>query len=131
MFPTRSYGESLKKENNFTDTYFYIENKKINEDVNLSDPFITYNEPSGYMTLNTKDPILFDFYVSNCFLSSDGYKVKVAIDKDITRIVNMWMPYYIYGLKSGKHSLRLQLVDKNYKQVPGIFNDVTRTFYVN
>lgn len=131
VFPARSYGESLKKENNFAAAYFFIENNRVNQDVNLSDPYITFNEPSGYARLNEKDPILLDFYVSNCYLSADGYKVKVTIDKDVTRLISLWIPYYIYGLKRGNHTIRLRLVDKNLKQVPGLFNDVAREFNVN
>ncbi|NGX28764.1 MAG: hypothetical protein K940chlam1_00951 [Candidatus Anoxychlamydiales bacterium] len=130
VFPARSYGESLKEEKCFVATTFYVQNKRINEKMNLSSPYLTYNEPSGYFKLYQKDPVLLDFYLSNVILSEDGYKVRVTIDNTIKRILTKWVPYYIYGLKKGKHSLRLELLDKNLKLLPGIFNDTKRSFNV-
>lgn len=130
VFPARSYGESLKEENCFAATAFYVQNKRINEKMNLSFPYITYNEPSGFFKLNQKDPVLLDFYLSNAILSEDGYKVRVTIDKNIKRILTKWAPYYIYGLKRGKHTIRLELVDKNLKVIPGFFNDTMRSFNI-
>lgn len=130
VFPARSYGESLKEKGCFKASYFYVQNKRNNFDQDITDPFITYNEPSGYLRYEIKKPVLLDFYVSNCELSEDGYKVLVTIDRKIKRILTKWVPYYIYGLKKGKHTLRLQLVDKNSKQVEGFFNDSIKSFYV-
>jgi hypothetical protein len=130
VFPTRSYGESLKEPGSFAAIEFYVQNKRINNQMDLSDPYLTFNEPSGYYKIKEKQPVLLDFYLSNCSLSSDGYKVKVTIDNKIKRLIFSWIPYYIYGLKKGRHTIRLQLIDKNMKQVPGFFNDTTRTFYV-
>lgn len=130
VFPARSYGESLKEEGCFVASVFFVENNRVNENINLSDPYLTYNEPSGYMHLTENQPILLDFYLSNCSLSTDGYKVKVTIDKDEPRLITSWMSYYIYGLQKGRHTIRLQLVDKNLKQIPGNYNDITRSFNV-
>jgi len=130
VFPARSYGESLKDEGCFAASVFYVQNKRTNDKMDLSDPYITFNEPSGYLRLKQKDPVLLDFYVSNCQLSEDGYKVRVTIDNEVKRILTKWLPYYIYGLKKGKHSIRLQLLDKSQEQVKGFFNDTTRTFRV-
>ncbi len=131
VFPARSYGESLKEEGCFAADYFFVQNNRVTQDMNLLDPYITYNEPSGYLTLKENEPVLLDFLVSNCELSNDGYKVKITIDKDITRLISTWLPYYIYGLKKGNHTIKMQLLDKNMKQVSGFFNDITRNFYVN
>lgn len=131
VFPARSYGESLKEEGSYIASEFYVQNKRNNENVNLSDPYLTYNEPSGYIKLSKDEPVLLDFLISNCNLSADGFKVKVTLDNDTERLITLWAPFYIYGLQKGKHTIRLELVDKNAKLVPGIFNDVTRNFYVN
>ena len=130
VFPCRSFNESLKQSNCFVASVFYIQNKRSNIDQNLSDPYVTYNEPSGYIRYKYKDPILLDFYLTNCELSQDGYKVLITIDEDIKRLLVNWTPYYIYGLSKGKHSIRMQLVDKNLKQIPGAFNDTLRNFNV-
>ncbi|MBN2479076.1 MAG: hypothetical protein JXA94_02495 [Parachlamydiales bacterium] len=131
VFPARSYGESLKEEGCFEASYFYVKNKKDLNYQNLQDPYLTYNEPSGYIRYKKGSPVLLDFYLNNCQLSQDGYKVLITIDNDIKRTLTSWVPYYIYGLQKGKHTVRLQLVDKNLKQLPGFFNDNQRSFYID
>ncbi len=131
MFPARAYGESLKHENTFRETYFYVGISGNGPDTDLMGPYITYNEPSNHMPLTEKKPVLLDFYVSNCELTPDGYKVRVIIDGSVKRTLTSWQPYYIYGLKSGEHTVQLQLIDENSEPVPGTFNDVERTIYIN
>jgi hypothetical protein len=128
VFPARSFGESLKGDGCFASRVFYFQSEEDNLNVDLKAPFLTYNEPFG--NLSSKKPILLDFYISNCELSKDGYKVRLTIDNTITRILTAWTPYYIYGLKQGKHTVRLQLLDSQDAQVPGVFNDVKRAFNV-
>lgn len=131
MFPARSYGESLKHENTYQVSYFYVGTSGNGPDTDLMGPYITYNEPSNHMPLTEKKPVLLDFYVSNCELTPDGYKVRVTIDGTAKRTLTAWQPYYIYGMKSGTHTVRLQLIGENGQPVPGTFNDVERTIYIN
>jgi hypothetical protein len=130
MFPARSYGESLKNENTFQATYFYVGNQTGVPDANLKEPYLTYNEPDTHITLTQDKPVLLDFYVRNCELSSDGYKVFLTIDGSNRRTLASWQPYYIYGLSKGKHTIRLQLMSPKGVQVPGSFNDVERTIQI-
>lgn len=130
LFPARSFGESLKGDNTFAAIQFYVGEEKDTMAVNLRDPYITYNEPSPLMTYNTEQPVLLDFYVSNTELSSDGYKVRLSIDGDVQRLLTLWQPYYIYGLSSGRHKVRLELLDRQNKRVAGMFNDVEQTIKV-
>ncbi len=131
-FPVRSYNESVKSEKAFAASVFYYQEKKDNPKVDLSQPYLTYNEPQGEYDYDRKNlqPILLDFYVTNCELSRDGYKVRLTIDNENQRILTSWQPYYIYGLKKGQHSFRLELLDPKNNYVPGLFNDVTRTFVI-
>jgi hypothetical protein len=130
VFLARSFGESVKNNESFASTYFYVNSikPKINQD--LDGPYVTYNEPSGFLKLKEEHPVLLDFYLSNCELSEDGYKLKVTIDNKIKKILTKWSPYYIYGLKKGSHELRLELIDKNDQRVEGIFNDNIRKFRI-
>jgi hypothetical protein len=130
MFPARSFGESLKGENAFFATEFQLGNSNANFGIDLSKPYLTYNEPSEYMHYDGDKPILLDFYVTNTELSADGYKVRLSIDGKAHRILSSWQPYYIYDLKKGKHKIRLELLDENKRAVPGSFNDVERTIVV-
>lgn len=130
LFPARSFGESLKGENTFDVTYFYVKSKTGKIGTDLSKPYLTYNEPSDQLPLVEDKPVLLDFYLTNCELSADGYKVRVILDEKIERLLTSWQPYYIYGLKKGKHTIHLELLDGQGKRVPGSFNDVVRTITV-
>ncbi|MFA6118741.1 MAG: hypothetical protein WCT85_01605 [Parachlamydiales bacterium] len=129
VFPTRSFGESLKEEGCFASAYFYIKDKLNNQNMSLKGPYVTYNEPSSYLTYKENQPVLLDFYLSNCVLSSDGFKVKITIDQT-SRILTNWSPYYILGLTKGKHNLRLQLLDDKNEPVKGFFNDTARVITI-
>jgi hypothetical protein len=127
-FPCRSYGESLKAHQNFVAGNFYVQKKgPLSNDLN--EPFLTYNEPQGTFSDDTK-PILLDFYIKNCALSKDGYKVRMTIDGKNKRFLYSWTPYYIYGLPKGKHTIRLELLNPQNTVVPGSFNDVERQIFI-
>ncbi|NDD58737.1 MAG: hypothetical protein EBZ47_05735 [Chlamydiae bacterium] len=128
MFPTRSYGESLKGHGCFDAQVFYYKTKDTSLEVDLKKPFLTYNEPQG--TYPAKKPILLDFYIRNCIMSNDGYKVKLTIDGEVKRILTSWKPYYIYGLSKGAHTIQLELLDRKNQLVPGSFNTVSKTIQV-
>lgn len=132
VFPARSYNESVKADRAFAASVFYYQEKKGNKEVDLSGPYLTYNEPQGEYDSKGRnpEPILLDFYLTNCNLSVDGYKVRLTIDNDNMRAITSWQPYYIYGLKKGVHKIRLELLDPQNDIVPGIFNDVTRTITI-
>jgi hypothetical protein len=131
-FPVRSYNESVKSARAFAASIFYYQEKKDNSQIDLSNPYLTYNEPQGEYDYDRKNlqPILLDFYVTNCELSKDGYKVRLTIDNENQRILTSWQPYYIYGLKKGQHRIRLELLDLQNNSVSGLFNDVTRTIVI-
>ncbi|MBI2743396.1 MAG: hypothetical protein HYX48_05710 [Chlamydiales bacterium] len=130
VFPVRSFNESLKGDNCFASGTFYMGKKEELKDIDLSAPYITYNEPQGEYDFHPATPILLDFYITNCQLSTDGYKVEVSIDGKKERVISNWVPYYIYGLKKGSHTIHLQLIDSSNAPVPGAFNSVDRTFKI-
>lgn len=134
MFLARSFGESLKGFNTFQALNFQIGNKdasgKKMGGVDLFEPYLTYNEPSDQIPLTANKPLLLDFFLSNCELSADGYRVQLSIDGQVARVLTSWQPYYIYGLKKGTHTIRLELLDSHNTLVPGPFNDVERKILV-
>lgn len=129
-FLCRSYNESLKTRESFDAGYFYYRNETPLKGVDLSKPYLTYNEPSPDHTYKEGKPIMLDFYIKNCELSKDGYTVMLIIDKNVVRELEKWTPYFIYGLKKGKHEIELQLIDEKDKIEPGIFNDLKKTIRV-
>jgi hypothetical protein len=124
----RSFGECLKGERCFNTRTFYFQSKSPTINTDLSGPYLTYNEPQGKYHYNPKTPLLLDFYLTNCQLSKDGYKVRMTIDNSEKRILSNWVPFYIYDLPKGTHTIRLELLDETNKLVPGSFNNVERTF---
>lgn len=130
-FPDRSYGESLKGPGTYAARIFYVGEKKDNLDVDLNAPYITYNEPLQTLRYSSKKPLLLDFYLSNIQLSRDGYKVRVTIDENVKRILTQWVPYYIYGLAPGSHTVQLELIDEKNELVPGLFNRIKRTIQID
>lgn len=130
MFLARSFGEALKGDRVFQVVNFSIGDSGNRSTKDLSKPYITYNEPSDNFDLVENKPVLLDFFISNCELSSDGYKVRVSVDGKATRTLVAWQPYYIYGLKKGKHTIRLELLDSRNQVVPGPFNNVENTITI-
>lgn len=128
MFPTRSFGESLKESDTFSAITFYV-GTSTEQTFDFSQPFLTYNEPSNQIEWNADQPVLLDFLIANCELSQDGYQIRLTIDGKATRTLTSWQPYYIYGLSKGEHTIRLELMNRNAK-VKGPFNDVERKFTV-
>ena len=131
IFPARSFGESLKGERTFQASYFYVGNKTDEHIDWLSRPYLTYNEPTEQSYYAEDKPILLDFYLSNCELSPDGYRVRLSIDGQGARTLTAWQPYYLYGLSKGRHTIRLELIDPKGKLVPGPFNDNTRKIAIH
>ena len=127
-FPTRSYGESLKTDNSFAATEFHMDHRT--ESVDLSAPYLTYNIPTGTHHLEEGEPVLLDFYIRNCKLSEYGYRVRLSIDGKEIATLTEWRPYYIYGLKKGTHTIRLQLLDRRNRVGQAGFNDVETTIYI-
>lgn len=133
VFPVRSFRESLKGDNAYDMHVFYYRIIKDNPQMILDQPYLTYNEPQGEFTYdkNNPKPILLDFYIHNCELSRDGYKIRLTIDDANQRTLTSWQPYYIYGLKKGSHRIRLELLDEKNKLLPGLFNNIERTITIN
>jgi len=127
-FPVRSFGEALKGPKSFASTYFYYGKTEQKSSVDLDKPYLTYNCPEG--EFERDQPVLLDFYLSNTQLSKDGYKVRLIIDGTDKRILTDWAPYYIYGLKKGSHSIKLELLDPSGKVLAPLFNDLQQTIVV-
>lgn len=128
-FPVRSYGESLKNSRCFAATYFYFGKAASKPSIDLNKPYLTYNAPEGEFSGNK--PILLDFYLTNTQLSKDGYKVRLTIDGTDKRILTEWVPHYMYGLKKGSHTIKLELLDPQNKVLAPLFNDLEQKIVVN
>jgi len=127
-FLSRSYHMSFKGNDDAHLIQFTVGDPE-GEPYDLKQPMLFYSRPKG--TYNTADNpnVMLDFYLHNCVLSEDGYKVEAKIagfDFTITK----WQPYVIRGLPPGINTITLKLVDGNGDIVDSPFNPVTRQFDV-
>jgi hypothetical protein len=101
--------------------------------VDTSKPLLTYSRPKGEYKGEDADPIMIDFWLSNAKLKAEGgeYRVRYIIDDDEARYIDKWEPIWLLGWISGKHTVRLELVDKDGKPVEnGGYNTTTREITV-
>ena len=75
---------------------------------------------------------ILDFCLVNTSLSENGNKVKVTFNGTTSIVVDKWASYRIDGLSENKNTIRIELIDKLGKLIPGPFNDSgVRTFTLN
>lgn len=102
-------------------------------DVDPAKPLLTYSRPKGEYKGEDADPIMIDFWLSNAKLQGDGgdYRVRYSIDGGEAKFIDKWEPIWLSGWISGKHSVKLELVDKSGNLVDnGGYNSTTREINV-
>ena len=129
-FLSRSYHESIKHKAAYVLTQYDIGDVSHAETFNPRGQHLFYSRPKGtYIGPNNLNNLLLDFYLVNTDLSPNGNKVKATINGE-SFLLTKWQPYIIGGLEDGKATVKLELVNKDNKPVPGPFNVVERTVEV-
>lgn len=123
-FLSRSYHESVKSSNAFVVRQFVVGQPTYKE-ADLKAPHMFYSRPKGSYKPGDYNKLLLDFFLLNCQLSPDGYKVRATIN-GTEFILTQWVPYAIEGLKAGETTIKLELLDKDNNLVPSPFNPVER-----
>ena len=101
--------------------------------VDPTKPLLTYSRPKGEYKGEDADPIMIDFWLANAKLQGDGgqYRVRYSIDSGEAKFIDKWEPIWLSGWISGKHTVKLELVDKDGKLVDnGGYNSTTREITV-
>ena len=101
--------------------------------VDLTKPLLTYSRPKGEYKGADADAIMLDFWLANAKLSMAGgeYRVRYSIDGGEAKYIEQWWPIWLSGLATGKHTIKLDLVDKDDNLVDnGGYNSTTREFTV-
>jgi hypothetical protein len=99
------------------------------------DPMLVYSRPKGEYRGEGAKAILLDFYLNNAELGDKKHSVRATVTpatgdaKTIT--ITSWQPYMITNLPNGEARVRLELLDKDGKPVPGAWNTTERTITVN
>lgn len=102
-------------------------------DVDPKLPLLTYSRPKGEYKGRDADPIMIDFWLTNAKLTGDGgeYRVRYTINDSEPRYMESWAPLWLEGWSAGKHTIKLELVDKDGNVVEnGGYNSTTREITV-
>jgi len=126
-FLSRSYHESIKHQSAYALSQFDIGSKK-GDSVDLTKPLLIYSRPKGVYKGKDTKKILLDFYLVNADLSETGNKVIVTLNGTVSDTLKEWTGYLIKGLPMGENAIKLELVDKDGKLIPGPYNSVERKF---
>lgn len=96
-------------------------------------PLLTYSRPKGEYKNADADPIMIDFWLTNAKLQGDGgdYRVRYSVDGGEAKYIDKWEPLWLAGWTAGKHTVKLELVDKSGNVVEnGSYNSTSRDFTV-
>lgn len=138
-FPSRPTHESVKpigKAVPASAQIFWV-GKKGTATWKPTDPTFVYSRPKG---ANDGPPpaegILVDFYLLNAELGDGKLTVEATltgpgVESGKTVKIKEWKPWRIKNVRDGKYNLKMKLLDKDGKPVPGAWNDVSHDFSVN
>ena len=92
-------------------------------------PLLTFSRPKGEYKGDDANAIMIDFWLANGKLSGDGgeYRVRYSIDGGEQKFLEKWEPIWLTGWTAGKHTIKLDLVDRSgYLVENGGYNSTTR-----
>ena len=102
-------------------------------EVDSTKPLLTYSRPKGEYKDADADPIMIDFWLTSAKLKADGgeYRVRYIVDDAEPKFIDKWEPIWLSGWLNGKHTVRLELLDKDGKPVEnGGYNTTSREITV-
>ena len=102
-------------------------------EVDAAKPLLTYSRPKGEYKDADADPIMIDFWLTGAKLRGDGgeYRIRYIVDDDEPRFIDKWEPIWLSGWLKGKHTVRLELLDKDSRPVEnGGYNTTSRDITV-
>lgn len=101
--------------------------------VDATKPLLTYSRPKGEYKGADADPIMIDFWLANAQLKGEGgnYRVRYTIDGGTPQYIDKWAPIWLAGWTSGKHTIKLELVDEDGNIIDnGGYNSTSREITV-
>lgn len=101
--------------------------------VDMTKPLLTYSRPKGEYKGADAEAIMIDFWLSNAKLAGDGgeYRVRYSVDGGDAKMIDKWQPIWLAGWTGGKHTVKVELVDKNGNVVDnGGYNSTSREITV-
>ncbi|HBE83677.1 MAG TPA: hypothetical protein PLN05_16325 [Pyrinomonadaceae bacterium] len=101
--------------------------------IDVKKPLLTYSRPKGEYKAADADPIMIDFWLANAKLVGDGgeYRVRYSVNGGEPKMIEKWAPLWLSGWTAGKHTIKLELVDKDGNVVDnGGYNSTSREITV-
>jgi hypothetical protein len=106
--------------------------------IDSAKPLLTYSRPKGEYKGTDADAIMIDFWLSNSGLQFDdsvtrpnSYRVRYSVDGGEPKYIDNWKPIWLSGWTNGKHTIKLELVDKEGNLVDnGGYNSTAREITV-
>lgn len=101
--------------------------------VDAEKPLLTYSRPKGEYKGAEAEAIMIDFWLTNGKLQGDGgeYRVRYSVDGGEAKFIDNWKPIWLSGWTNGKHTIKLELVDKDGNlRDNGGYNSTTREITV-
>jgi len=92
-------------------------------------PLLTYSRPKAEYKGDDTNAVMIDFWLENAKLTGDGgeYRVRYSVDGGEAKYIDKWDPIWLSGWTAGKHTVKLELVDKDGNVVDnGGYNSTTR-----
>ena len=102
-------------------------------EVDASKPLLTYSRPKGEYKAADADNIMIDVWLKNGKLQGDGgsFRVRYSVDGGEAKFTDKWAPIWLTGWSTGKHTVKVELVDKAGNLVDnGGYNSTTREITV-
>jgi len=97
--------------------------------VDKAKPLLTYSRPKGEYKGDDTNAIMIDFWLLNARLKDGGgdYRVRYSVDGGEAKYIDKWEPIWLTGWTPGKHTVKLELVDRDGNPVEnGGYNTTTR-----
>ena len=135
-FPSRANHESVKTKDALTIVQFYV-GKKCDAKVDTKKPMLIYSRPKGDYKGDQANHVLVDFQVANVTLAEGKEHVHIfvtgpGIEKTLeAKVEKFGAPYYLDNLQNGSYTLKLELMDKDMKTLPGPWNSTSRTIKID
>lgn len=131
---TTATGETMANANTAKPT---PEGKEMKEstagEVDPTKPLLTFSRPKGEYKGADASDIMVDFWLHNAKLIGDGgdYRVRYTIGNGEPRFIEKWEAIWLSRWPEGKHTIKLELVDKDNNVVEnGGYNTTSREITV-
>jgi hypothetical protein len=102
-------------------------------EIDRAKPLLTYSRPKGDYKGADADAIMIDFWLTNAKLQGDGgnYRVRYTVNGGEPKFIDKWEPVWLTGWTAGKHTVKVELVDKDGNVVEnGGYNSTSRDINV-